>query len=300
MILKKRLVRICPLITWSGNEWKRNKRELTVLGMLEERIAMSNQGYLLKVDSYLKRIEEILETDDREEIEYLASETDFAEIGWTPYFLEQIFCLVQLEYEKVTLNIIDGFRSIYGKQVEYLGNTSFSEKQWIIILKQLEKYLNSSEEDYHYFLLKNERAAEKSRIWQSEVLYNHDRLTMFQTDLFQTLDYYYIHFSKGYETLVELIKHDSDLSCYRTDGTITAWIYNSVSIINHFGFVLDRLDAQQMYGVLQLYDVTEDDFFSREKMPELLKKAQQDTIWKKLRLWYWKRKQFTSNRLKVE
>lgn len=273
-----------------------NKRELAVLGMLEKRSTMSNQGYLLKVDSYLKRIEAILEADDREEIEYLASEADFAEIGWTPYFLEQIFCLVQLEYEKVTLNIIEGFRSIYGRHVEYLGNTSFSEKQWIIILKQLEKYLKSGEEDYHYFLLKNEKDAEKSRLWKLENLYNHDRLAMFQTEMFQTLDHYYLHFPKGYEALIELIKHDSDLTYYRTDSTITAWIYNNLSIANHFGFVLDRLDAQRMYSVLQLYDVTEDDFFSREKLPELLKKAQKDTIWKKLCLWNWKRKQFAPNR----
>ncbi|WP_321387315.1 hypothetical protein [uncultured Enterococcus sp.] len=259
------------------------------MGVLDERRAMEKPDYLLTTDSYLKRVTAMLDADDREGIEHLVYEEKFVEIAWTPYFIEQLFCLVQLEYPKVTINIIEGFRSVYGRRTELFGNDSFSQKQWIIILKQLEKYLSSGEENYHYFLLKNEAEAEKSRMWKMGVLYNHERVEMFQTELFQTLDHYSMHFPKGYEAFIELTKH-SELSRYRLDGTMTAWIYNTLLIVNHFGFVLDKLDAQQIYDVLQLYDVTEDDFFSRRNLPELLKKAQKKTLWKKWRLWSWKRR----------
>ncbi|MBL1225429.1 hypothetical protein [Enterococcus sp. BWR-S5] len=260
------------------------------MGNLQEKTAMDNQLYLETVDYYLGKITDILETGSREEIEGLAYEESFAAIACTPYFLEQVYCLIQLEYKKVTMHVIEGFRNVYVKQMKTFNDAVFSQKQLVLILTQLEKYLSADEEDYYYFLVKDREGAVKCKAWQEEVLFNHERLAMFQTDLFQTLDNYFANSPNGYESLFVLLKHDPDLSRYLEDDTISVWIHNVLLMGNRNGFVLERLAAQQIYGVLKLHEVTKEEFFCRRLLPEMLKKAQKKTLWKKWRLWSWKRR----------
>ncbi|MHC5216325.1 hypothetical protein ACYSNR_06635 [Enterococcus sp. LJL128] len=246
---------------------------------------MEKLEYLKVVDYYLEKLQNMIRENESQKIAAIIYEDAFADIAWTPYFLEKVYCLIQIEHRQMSQNLIDAFKSIYGKKLEFANIEPLSIKQMMMVLNLLERYLASNEEDYHLFFLKSSERAEKSRRWLEATLFNHSRVELFETELFQTLDEYMDYLDSGYKQLLELLKRDPNISKYRDDGTILAWIFNVLSIVNHAGFVLDRLDAQRIYAVLKLNEINKDTPSTKQDLPQMLKKAQKRSILK-----WWRRR----------